>query len=183
MTHWQVREAEARDADAVAALHIQGWWAYRGLLPDWWLDDPARAMACVQRWRAQLARPAGERATAVWVATDGQGRVVGFVRFGPTADPPSRSQGLEADEVWDLWVDPEVRSQGVGSTLLREALRRCRRPVVVWVLRDNLRGRAFYAREGAVDDLLVRTERIEVSGHSGFDVVDVRMRWAGEAAR
>lgn len=176
-----IRRAQLPDAEAIANLHNHGWLAYRGMLPDGFLDDPAGWRACEQRWQRQLAdAEAGvEQAVEVWVAeTDDQ--VVGFITIGPTldADVPKGTM-----EIWDLWVDRDRRSYGVGKALVRQVLSSTTERVAVWVLAANRRGRAFYEREGAHSDRLQRTERIEASDlHPEFDMVDVRLSWPAREA-
>lgn len=76
-----VRQAAADDARAIAAVHVEGWrWAYRGLVPDAWLD----ALSVDQReamWRATLSAP--DTAARVWL-TERAGRAVGSAATAPS---------------------------------------------------------------------------------------------------
>ena len=101
----------------------------------------------------------------VWVA-ELDGRVAGFTSFGPCLDPGLTS----ANELIDLWVDPERRGLGLGSRLVELVLSELPRPVVVWVLRGNERAAALYRRFGAQHTAVQRTETISEFG--GFDIVD-----------
>jgi ribosomal protein S18 acetylase RimI-like enzyme len=162
-----VRPAVPADAESIATIHHLGWTrTYRGLLPDAYLDTLSYD-ACLARWTSVLAEGS---AVDVLVAEVG-GRVVGFVTAGASADPDATAAG----EIWDLWVDAASRSQGVGTHLLAAALDGLaarHRAALVWVLDVNARGRAFYAREGAVRDGLSRTSDIP-----GGRMTDVRFLW------
>ena len=57
----RVREATADDASAVAQVHIDGWLAYRGLLPDEVIDDEAANEGCRERWQRQQADKGAEQ--------------------------------------------------------------------------------------------------------------------------
>lgn len=162
-----VRSAVAPDAQSIAAIHHDGWTrTYRGLLPAAYLDTLSYD-ACLTRWTSALTEGS---AVDVLVA-DLDGRVVGFVAAGPSADPDATTAG----EIWDLWVDASSRSNGVGAELLAAALDGLAArhvAALVWVLEANASGRGFYAREGAVRDGLSRTSEIP-----GGRLTDVRYLW------
>jgi GNAT superfamily N-acetyltransferase len=151
----------------VAGIHQLGWTvAYRGLLPDAYLDTLSYE-ACLARWTSVLQDGS---AVDVLVA-ELEGRVVGFVSLGPTTDPGATAAG----EIWDLWVDEPARSHGVGGRLLEVALDELavrHRAALVWVLEANPRARAFYARSGAVRDGVSRTTAV-----TGGAMTDVRYLW------
>jgi len=164
---------------AVATIHHLGWTrSYRGVLPEAYLDTISYD-ACLARWTSALTEGS---AVDVFVA-DAGGRVLGFVAAGPSADPDATAAG----EIWDLWVDESARSQGVGGRLLASALDALalrHRAALVWVLAANDRGRAFYAREGAVRDGFSRTT--EIAGGQMTDVRylwDLRARLTGQASK
>lgn len=68
------------------------------------------------------------------------GRLVGFVR--------AISDGVSNAYICGLIVDPEFRSRGVGSELVRLLVDG--RPTIRWSLRANPQAHAFYARLGFV---------------------------------
>jgi ribosomal protein S18 acetylase RimI-like enzyme len=88
-----------------------------------------------------------------------QGRVTGFIHFGPSRDEDAES----ADgEVIAIYVDPGCWSQGHGSMLLDAALMQlvgagCRR-ATLWVLKANLRTVAFYKARGFKADGALREQ-------------------------
>ena len=149
-----IRCATLLDSRSIAELHVRAWgWAYRGLLPDVYLDG----MSVDERelsWRKQL----DPHHPVNVFAAERDGRVVGFIACGPTADetlPP------ESGEVFALYR--ERAEVGIGALLFERAradlhVRGCQR-VVLWVLERNIRGRRFYERMGFLADGAVKEER------------------------
>jgi GNAT superfamily N-acetyltransferase len=86
--------------------------------------------------------------------TEARGRIVGFVHGGRYRDDDDPTTGC--GEVYALYVLPEAQGSGAGGALLGAAVAhlRSRRmtPVLLWVLRDNIRSRRFYERCGLVFD-------------------------------
>lgn len=147
-----VRRAGAADAEAVAAVHVRSWRAaYAGLIDGTYLaglevEDRARL------WRDRLA---GDGPAAVtYVATLGRD-VVGFVTVGPARDEDLARRQECWTEVYSLYVDADRWGAGVGTALWgalegdepEEAAARA-----LWVLRDNVRARQFYAARGLAPD-------------------------------
>lgn len=145
-----MRDAEPRDADAIAAVHVAAWHAaYRGLMPDEFLDG-ITVEGWSARWRTLLG---GDEAPAVLLAVGGGG-VIGFCILAT----PSRDEdaGAETAEVVALNVNPEAWRSGVGTALMAEALKSARRDgwrsASLWVLEGNQRALEFYRHLGFVLD-------------------------------
>lgn len=167
----QIRDARPTDADAVAAIHHDGWvTGYRGLVPQTHLDglDVATAQA---RWRRQLAH---ETATRVFVA-EIDGTVVGFSSSGDCYDPDAPRGEEVWGELWECYVAGAARRHGVGSALIARVLEHQRelgrREIVVWSLQGNVRAEAAYAKAGFRPDGMQRRERMD-----GWVMTDVRLR-------
>jgi GNAT superfamily N-acetyltransferase len=165
-----VRPLVAIDVDAVAQLHVAVWQAaYRGLLPDAFLDAIS-----VER-RAAMWRQIVERQAAPALVAEQDGRIVGFVVGGPSRDDDAQP-GVTA-EILAIYVTPDRWGAGVGAQLLQEALTMLRdqsfQEVTLWVLRDNVRARRFYASAGFQAD---GGEKIDVMGGVTFDEVRYRLR-------
>jgi ribosomal protein S18 acetylase RimI-like enzyme len=138
----RIRDATVEDAPAIARLQLDSWQdAYRGLLPDDYLDslDEEEWAALWQRTLDGL----GDRAAVL--AAEEDGNVVGFVHSGPGDDP-------REGRVFAMHVTPRLRSRGIGFDLHDLALRRLRhhgyRDVDLWLLNGNVRARHFYERQG-----------------------------------
>jgi GNAT superfamily N-acetyltransferase len=142
-----VRWATVDDADAIAEVHIASWRAaYQGLIPDEVLDG-LRLDRRAAQWRIWLAE-GGERAFTL-VAERG-GAIQGFC----TLAMPSQD-AEEADEVAEipaLYLRPESRRGGVGTSLVGAALDEMRsrgfREAILWMLEGNDPAAAFYERGG-----------------------------------
>ena len=138
-----VRAATIGDATSIAEAEVVAWQAtYPGLIDQVYLDrlDVARS---ARRWRGAFLDD-----ISVLVA-EAQGRVVGFISFGPAAD------SFDADrvsEVYSLFVHPSHWRAGHGRRLLRTAVAEMReagfRSAILWVLPGNESARRFYEVQG-----------------------------------
>lgn len=160
--------AGAGDADAIAALHTESWRdAYRGLVPDDYLDGPLLDER-LAFWRARLARPSDARLTLK--AMSGA-QMVGFACVLRDEDP---EWGPLLD---NLHVKPALKGRGIGTRLL-QASRDWAAQVApeqtlhLWVIENNLPARRFYDRQGGVVD---RRSLHEMS--AGVVIAAVRYVW------
>lgn len=137
---YAVRPATARDAKAIAELHVAVWQAaYSTLMP----EDFLKAMTVEKRlafWKEAIEY--AEPQTLV-VVDDLQ--VVGFVGFDRSRDPGTRST---VGEIWALYVAPAHARRGAGLALwdgAREGLKEegCTQ-VTAWVLLNNVPGMEFF---------------------------------------
>lgn len=151
-----VRPADVRDADAIAAVHVQAWReAYAHLLPAEFLaalDVDARAA----RWRGIIAVPGVD----VLVATVGDA-IVDWASAGPSRGEAPRDRELEG-----IYVLAAQHGAGVGQALLDAVIGTV--PAFLWVADGNPRAEAFYRRNGFERDGTVKHEPI---GPHGFDAV------------
>ncbi len=145
----QVRPSRLEDLPGVARVQVDTWRAtYRGVVPEAFLEamsyEEQRA-----RWARGLANPNWPGRLLVAEA-EGAG-VVGFAAFGP-----DRNSGFPgyAGELWALYVLPAWQGRGVGRALFGEAARSLlgegHGRMLVWVLKENPKGRGFYERMGGV---------------------------------
>ena len=150
-----VREATVGDAHGIAEVHVRTWQAaYRGLLSDGVLHGLS-VETRAERWKALLAP--SDAASFTLVAEDVE-EVVGFC----SVVAPARDDDLgpRACEVAAIYVDPGRWYSGVGTALLEAAVRRLDDgrwdEATLWVLKDNLRARRFYAKHGFTPDGALR---------------------------
>ena len=133
MSSYSVRPAIARDAKAIAEIHVQTWQAaYKDMMP----DDYLKTMTVEKRlayWREAIdfCEP-----QLLVVTTDEQ--VVGFVGFDRSRDAGTKSS---TGEIWALYVSPEHWRKGAGLALwdgARDGLKEegCTQ-VTLWVLIRN----------------------------------------------
>ena len=141
-----IRAARAKDARAVAEVHVASWRdTYRGLLPDEYLErlsvDDREAT-----WLGVFADP--DLRSGAFVA-EVDGRIVGFASFGPSRDEDASER---TGEVPAIYVDPAVLGTGVGRELLEAATMALRDANfargTLWVLAANSLARRFYEEAG-----------------------------------
>ena len=139
MSSYTVRPATARDAKAIAEIHVATWQAaYQDLMP----ADYLKTMTVEKRlayWREAIEFSEPQ----LLVATDGD-KVAGFVGFDRSRDAGTKST---VGEIWALYVAPEHWGMGAGLALwdgAREGLKEegCTQ-VTLWVLLGNERAMRF----------------------------------------
>jgi GNAT superfamily N-acetyltransferase len=140
-----IRPATAEDAASISEVRVAAWQkAYRGLLPDAFLDalDPGAHQA---RLRTALASAQPPYVTTVATVLSG---VAGFAMWGPPRHATSASTG----ELWALNVHPLHWRQGLGRALLAEALRDALAQglswLELWCLAGNRSAGLFYESHG-----------------------------------
>ena len=140
MSSYFVRPAVARDAKAIAEIHVATWQAaYQDLMP----GDYLAKMTADKRqayWREAIEYSEPQ----VMVATHGD-EIVGFAGFDRSRDPKTRST---VGEIWAIYVLPSHWRKGVGLLLwdgARDGLKDegCTQ-VTVWVLLGNERALEFF---------------------------------------
>ncbi len=159
--HARIRPARVADAERLAAIHVRSWRAaYAGVLPEAYLATLQPA-SLTQRWRHWVSRTQATSSTALWVL-ERAGEVVGYSESGPCAGDRSLV-GFSA-EVFTLYLEPACVGLGLGRALLEHGLDALAHRgffwCVVWVLRENRRGRAFYERAGMRPDGEERLDRV-----------------------
>lgn len=95
-------------------------------------------------WTIRLEVDEPDAVLAVAVGPDGA--QLGFASGGPSRDP-------DAPTPWELYavgVAPAAHGTGLAGDLVAAATGE--RPHTVWVLEDNARARAFYAKQGYADE-------------------------------
>jgi GNAT superfamily N-acetyltransferase len=157
----EIRRALADDALGVATVHVRSWQAaYRGLLPDTYLDQldiDARRAA----WARTIAEADWPR-TGTLVATEANGNVVGFAHVGPARDDDL--DPLLVGELASIYLLPQVWGSGVGRRLMLAAVNVLRDAgfgsAILWVLDGNDRAQRFYEiggwqLDGAAKDIVI----------------------------
>ena len=137
MTEPLLRPATADDVDAVADLFHRGWHdAHPGHVPEG-LTERRTATAFHDRVAQRVSE------TDETTVADVDGQIAGFIM-------------VTGDEAEQVYVDRGFRGSGLAATLLTEAERQIAADGhdVAWlaVVRGNERARAFYAKQGWVDE-------------------------------
>ena len=166
----QVRRATSEDAAALAVVHVRWQAAYRGLMPQDYLDslDLARREAGWQRW---LGETRSSAAVLAW--EDGSGAVAGFVNVASSRDHDADPRRV--GEVSAIYLLPEHWGRGAGRQLLEAGVAHLAdigcTEATLWVLESNRRARRFYEAGGWRPDGAVRTDE-----SLGFPLDEVRYR-------
>jgi L-amino acid N-acyltransferase YncA len=153
-----VRKASPEDVEEIGRVHYETHiQTYSGKFPEGVIESfPASSRA--KMWARFLTENLGE----LWVA-ERDGYIVGFASTGPPREhPPIRD--LELGSIYLLAAN---HGSGLGQELLDIALGG--RGASLWVLDDNPRAHAFYARNGFSPD---GTDKIDE--HYG-NVREIRM--------
>ena len=166
-----IRPATLADAEALARLHVRSWqWAYRGQLPDEFLDRMPDSMERrIEARRAQLADlPPDYR---VWIAEQA-GQMVGFAVTEPCRDADASPS---IGEVSLIYLEQEAAGKGIGRQLFAHTVEDLRQrgyaQTILWVLETNSRARRFYEAAGWRADGAIKTEE-----WSGVTLREVRYR-------
>ncbi|WOD19172.1 GNAT family N-acetyltransferase [Paraburkholderia kirstenboschensis] len=139
-----LRPATVADAALIASIHSTSWRAaYRGLLPDAFLDGEVTQERAAY-WEARMSAPGGER-RMVAIAELG-GEPIGFVCV---ERQPDSAWGVLLDNLHAL---PEYQGIGVGKLLMRAAEDWARAQgetqLYLYALEGNLPAIGFYERQG-----------------------------------
>jgi RimJ/RimL family protein N-acetyltransferase len=152
---------------------VRSWQAaYRGQLPDDYLDGltqeiPRRA----ERWKGFIREAPSLGRTLLAAEVDG--RVIGFVNYGPPDD--AATLGPHVGELYGIYLDPDAWGKGHGRSLMEAAVKGLTEAdyteAVLWVLGTNERSRRFYEIAGWRPD---GGAKVEHRGH--VELREVRYR-------
>ena len=147
---WSIRRAVDADAGRIGEITVAGWrYAYRGIVADDRLDAlDAGDVAEVRRVAIAAPPP-----TAVFVASEADGEVRGYVVVGEPRRPDLSGDGsLPTGELMTLYLDPPVIGTGAGHALhdagVADLVASGFRRAVLWVYSANTGAQDFYARRG-----------------------------------
>ena len=152
---------------------------YRGHFPDAVLDQVDLDLRAQRREARLREMPARE----ICLVAERDGAVIGFVMGGPREFDTASSEG----EVYAIYVRDEHQRGGTGRALLAEAADRLHalglRGLLIWVLRENAKGRSFYERMGGRAErerpFEIAGAKITETGYVWEDTGPLRSRSAG----
>jgi ribosomal protein S18 acetylase RimI-like enzyme len=162
-----IRMASVDDKAEVSRVHVRSWQvAYRGLLPDEYLDQ-LRPEDRAARYTFDSDDP-NQRST--WVALADEA-ICGFTSFGVSRDDDLPDAG----EIYAIYVNPDRWGAGAGRLLMAKARSRLGEmgfsEAFLWVLDGNERARRFYEIDQWSPDGMRRQEEVW-----GITVNEVRHR-------
>jgi GNAT superfamily N-acetyltransferase len=142
-----IRDALPSDARRFEEIRVAGWKAaYGGMIDADYLAQLSVSDERIAMWEERI-RDAGPR--SVYLAAEADDLVVGLAVLLDSRD----DDVPEAAELLALYIDPDLRSSGIGGRLLNGGFARMPQPVqILWTLEGNAPARAFYERRGFVTD-------------------------------
>jgi GNAT superfamily N-acetyltransferase len=151
-----LRAAEPADTMSVARVHVRSWqWAYRGLLPDEYLDN-LRPEDRAQRYDFATRDPQRPQTIVALEA----GLIRGFATTAPSRDSDLAGYA----ELYALYVDPDYWGHGIGKALILSARERLAalgfENALLWVLMGNVRADRFYRKDQWTPDGLHRKDTV-----------------------
>lgn len=154
---YQIREAIQSDRDGIGKVYCDSWKAaYRNLLPESYLA----------LLTAGNCTPA--KVSANYIVLLEQEKVSGICHVSEARSRDDKVWG----EVVAIYLLPEVWGKGAGKELLQSALTKLKQNgfnnACLWVLKDNLRARRFYEKNGF--QISGSEREIEVAGCSVSEV-------------
>jgi ribosomal protein S18 acetylase RimI-like enzyme len=141
-----LRPAKLEDAPGIAKVHVDSWRStYKGLIAEEYLAALSYERR-TQAWSQNISNLQNGR--FLFIAETRPGEIVGFVSAGPEHEGDPLYQA-ELDAIYLLQA---AQGQGLGRKLVDMAMRAlCQRGfscMLLWVLKDNLPARKFYAALG-----------------------------------
>ena len=135
-----IRTATRDDAAGIARVHVEGWqWAYRGQMPDEFLDGLS-VEGRTQGWKRLLAT-----GTTIFVA-EVDGEIVGWAGSGEPQHPDDAEQGVA--ELHGIYLLQEFTGRGIGRDLMLAVEEHMRsqgaQQAILWVLDTNTATHRFY---------------------------------------
>jgi len=137
---FEIRRAEPHEYDVVGDLTLGAY--------------VADGLSSVESDYVHLLQDAASRAekAELWVAVDGDDRVLGSVTLSPHGSPYREISGEGEGEFRMLAVDPRARGRGIGEALVRWCIERCRdlgdERMVLCTQTENATAIRLYARLG-----------------------------------
>nr|WP_315487246.1 GNAT family N-acetyltransferase [uncultured Undibacterium sp.] len=168
----QLRRATVDDAEAIAAIRIEGWrTTYRGMIPDSYLAE-MDLNENVLHWRTILqALPVKEDSLCVYVAVS-EDEIVGFVSAMKLPEAKLDNDG----EINAIYIRPQWQRCGIGKRMLHKAARSLQAmgctSCVIWVIDGNSQARNFYEELGG--EILIEQD----FSWDGLDLTEVGYGWS-----
>jgi GNAT superfamily N-acetyltransferase len=139
----------------MAEAYVASWrTAYAGLVPQEMLDELS-VEGRTQQWRRQVEDPL----VTTLVACDPDEQIVGLASLGPSRDGDADTS---VGELYAIYLHPGAWGTGAGATLHASAVAELARTftsATLWVLAQNTRARAFYAKHGWQLDGAIKKDR------------------------
>lgn len=145
MNDFIIRQAELKDAQGIAKVHVETWQcAYRGQIPDSFLNSLSTEKR-TNVWEKNLNDPESKAKTFI---AKYKGKIIGFGSSGPCRDSDMPGAG----ELWAIYVDKNSMGKGIGFALQKVCLEYLKElgfnKATLWVLTTNEKTRKWYETKG-----------------------------------
>lgn len=134
---YKIREATQGDCNGIGKVYCDSWKVgYQNILPQTYLNSLSSTNC------------APDKVSADDIILVNQERVSGICHISGARNRDSKVWG----EVVSIYLLPEIWGSGVGSQLLQSALKKLKhrglKNICLWVLKENIRARKFYEKNG-----------------------------------
>jgi len=141
-----IRKARKEDSKDISLLVIKGWQsAYKGLIDDNFLNNMSVEIG-KENWERVISSQNEDDNIFVYEENN---KILGIIRFGIPEDKENKKYNAE---IHVLYVEPNLKRQGIGSKLFTFAkeifINQGRRNLIVWCLKGNKQGFSFYKKMG-----------------------------------
>ena len=166
MNEFRLRQANVSDAEGIAKVHVSTWQStYSGLIPDSFLQS-LNVEQRTKNWIRNLESSTPRNQTIV---AEVDGEIVGFIGVGPSREIDNVNQG----EVYAIYVDSKIQSQGVGTALMRQGLLFLKDEkfgeAILWVLDKNSRTRQWYESLGWIS-----LDKSKIDKRADFELLEIQ---------
>ena len=148
---YKIREAFQSDCDGIGKVYFESWKiAYQNLLPQTYLDS------------LTVENCTPDKVSENDIVLVGHDNVLGVCHISQARSRDKKVWG----EIVAIYLLPEIWRNGAGSELLQYSLGKLKKNrfknICLWVLKDNIKARKFYEKNGFQ---LSRNERdVEIAG-------------------
>lgn len=148
---YKIREAFQNDCAGIGKVYCESWkTAYQTMLPQTYLDS------------LTIKNCSPDKVSANDIVLAEQERVLGICHFSEARNRDKKVWG----EVAAIYLLPEIWGSGQGRELLGYSLGKLKKRgfqnICLWVLKDNIRARKFYEKNGFL--ISGNKREIEIAG-------------------
>jgi len=146
----KIRKAVLADAEGIARVHVDSWrTTYKDIVPDSYLQQLSYEQRA-ESWRRGIGH------NALYVAEDGNGKIVGFATGGKERTGKYKADG----ELYAIYLLHDVQGKGIGKKLSQVIAQSLKEQgfssMLVWVL-DRNSSKVFYESLGGqpIDEMMI----------------------------
>lgn len=144
MNEVEIRKVREEDIEAIVEIKIDGWkTAYRGIIDDKYLETLNKEEK-VEKMKKDYSQDG-------FIVAVIEGEIVGFCRY-ISSNQFSSEYGEIDCELCALYVKSDLKRNGIGRKLflnvVNQFVKEKKNKMILWCLKENNAGRAFYEKMG-----------------------------------